>query len=338
MITVTATGNDDTALLQEAFDDAGADPMRPQAVRPEGEFCITSQLNLLTNNLRIEGEHGGIEYRSSGAYAGSFKGVTRIYYDGPDTTTGYMLRYGDGTTFTRGHVLKDIVLDCGGKCNGVRADRCSNSRFEGVSVARSYSGWVTLESCYGLTWRDCDVYDAALVFMDLRQETHRANIECCTFNNMSTENGGTSLPAAVIRIGKGGTHSSNVRIVGCNFDAYRVPVFIDCLDAYALNVSSYMEGKDETLAAAVRLGRAGDPTKVVYGSKIDTCRMTRSVPGAVAAVDVLRVDGLVIDAPRISGFDQIANINHAACNSVSIHGVPAGVTAANPGPALVWAA
>jgi hypothetical protein len=337
MIEVTSTGNDDTALLQEATNDAGLDPMRPQAMRWIGEFCITSQLDLVPNNVSLEGEGGGIEYRSSGTYAESFKGITRVYYDGPDTQIGYMLRLGDGTLYTRGHVVKNIVFDCAGKCNGVRMDRCSNSRFEGVSLARPYSGFVTLESCYGLTWRDCDVYDAALVFMDLRQEAHTADIENCAFVNMSTVNGGTSAPLAVIRIGKGGTHSSNVTIRGCNFDVYRVPYFLDALDALSLSLHGvYMEGRDAIMVNCIKLGDAQNVDRAVLGAMISGCRMTLP-SGGLAAIGAQRVGGLVVQSGRVSGFDQVVNINHATCSGIAVQAVskPDDCINGNPGPALV---
>jgi hypothetical protein len=336
---------DDTAALQAAIDAAALNPFRPQAVKvPDGaEFRITAPLNVQGTNTPIFGTASGIEYTGgNGAYAASVKAGSRIFYDGPEDLTGFMLNVGlGGSNFVRAFGMRDILLD--GQCliGGVKMEQVTSSYFEHVSVARVTKGFQTGNSCYTNIWRDCDIYECSEVYIDLMEETHTADLFNCTFNNKSTERGGTSTPQAVLRIGVGGTHSSNVTVYGCNFDVYRVPYFIDAQDVIALAMHGvYMEGRDNIMVNCVKLGDAAVVDKTVLGASFSACRMSKPGPNSSGAIGAQRARGIHVNGGRVTGFSRVMDINHPDCSGISILSMSkgSGTTDANPGTALVLVA
>lgn len=303
----------DTAAIQNAINYCTSDVNNPKTLFfPAGDYKITSGFNTITcKNFVIEGAGRGVEYFSPVAV--NNQGVSRIVYDGVDNASLWLF----DLSSARGVQIRQISILCNKKCNAIRATLSSNLLLEKLGLYEGYTGIYFIASCFSSVIDNVISYDHATNHIVFDATAHSTKITNCSF---ASDSGGATLPASVITLGDVGSMST-ILISGCNFDVWRVPVFILAKDVNGLQIDGcYFEPRDATLTRFIQLGDQSASTKQCLGVNISGNKLY-----GVAVTSGIRIE--VAYGVSITGniFNSMVNAINCCDTGVSVNKQAVGV-------------
>jgi hypothetical protein len=278
---------------------------------------LSSGIYAISDTLQIDLDFFHLRGMGRGRAVGSttaVKGPTSILYTGAALTgTEAVLNLGQSGNNGVGIRVSDLSIICQDNGIGITTYGMYLAELRNIYIDQPTTGIYATDTTYSTLFENIEIYDASTGGIDLRQSVHSTDIINCAFNGDSV---GSNTPTFGLRLGGDG-NSSEVNVMGCNFDQYKVTdhVRIVSTDLKGFNfIGNYIEGRDDSTTAGLIDLDYGD------GVNISGNRITDSGSVNYGIELGANVDGVSITANYFSGMDISAILMSSGAANVFIAG------------------
>jgi hypothetical protein len=257
-----------------------------------GIYATSDKFQIDQDYFMLKGSGAG---RAKGSTT-AVRGGSAILYTGSALTgTEGILNLGQSGDNARGVMVEDLSIICQDNGIGISGYGLNLAKIKNVYIDQPTTGIYMTTACYSTTIEGCEIYDASVGGMDFRDNCHSTDIIRCAFNGDST---GSNQPAFGVRIGQD-DNCSNVNILGCNFDQYKVArhCYLSGQDSNGFRfVGNYIECRDD--------GVTENALQCDFGDGIEISGNRITIAGAIVDYNVnlgANVQGASITGNYFSG-------------------------------------